>query len=272
MTEPALQLKDRGQGEWLIADTMTEELPEDHPLVPGVMIHPGGIAHLKARTLAAAEWIRCYDGTSNVAELLSLLAMGQRPATLLFVDNQAVTAREAKIFRTGDGLAFLPKGARKKGLRLNPDKNQQWPVYAVTGYGWQQQLADRFKAVLANVPATVEFNVDGVAPYHSGAQVQAAYLFTHPGFGEGPVPGCLYFATGYDREDDILDGYLWAPPGELTSENGSSYKHDLERWGGRIPGWIPDAMTLDDCFALPTDMAACYEAIAKYVADPPQAA
>lgn len=265
----AVELKDQGHGEWQLVDTMSRPLPLEkiNDTVSSVMeLHIGGIAYLSARTLAAAALIT--SSWPDPAPLLSTLSEGRRPASLLFVTRTAVTVQEATLVPSADGgIAYLPKGARRRGYRLTPGRH--WPVMVASGYNARQSLAVSFAAVLRDVPATVACDFDGVPPYHSGAEVQAAYLFTHPGFEpEQPIGGCLYFAQGYDPEDDVVDGYMWFPPSAGYSENGSVHGADLKRWGGRIPGWKPDVMTLDDCFELPAGQPECYAAIIRYLSDP----
>ncbi len=62
------------------------------------------------------------------------------------------------------------------------------------------------------------------------------------------IPGCMFLATDYDPENDIVNGYMWAPRGSgFASEHGSMYGSELKAVGGRIRDYTPGSMTFGDC-------------------------
>lgn len=99
--------------------------------------------------------------------------------------------------------------------------------------------------------------ITSLPAYDAEAETVIAVVeFTHPGSGDGPVPGCLFFVVdGYTDPEtkvpEILDGYLWAPPAALESEHGSFHLADLARFGGRVLTGIRTDISFAECFGLP---------------------
>jgi hypothetical protein len=107
---------------------------------------------------------------------------------------------------------------------------------------------------------TASKSLDTIGPlpdYDEEAETVIAVVeFTHPGLGDGKVPGCLFFVVdGYTdpetKSPEIMDGYLWCPPSALESEHGSFYLVDLDRFGGRVLTGIRTDISFAECFGLP---------------------
>lgn len=73
------------------------------------------------------------------------------------------------------------------------------------------------------LPPTRRISADGLK--HEVAAGPVALLYTHRGFGGGPVPGCIWLIEAV--EGDVAWGYLWCPDSELTSEYGSVAVQEL---------------------------------------------
>ncbi len=212
-------------------------------------------------------------GTRNsvAADLLARLSVYPRPADLderleRAADNGTrvtalyhgetyfgapyVSIRQGRLFHGQRGVGILPPGGRTKGFVLNnvvdliedPAKN---PVAAL-GRRWYDQT------ILApTTPVTLEA-LNGASEDHP-----IAVVWTHPGFGSGAVPGCVWYVDGV--EDEIANGFLYCPPSELISEHGSIEVGRLVNEGALV--LAEPRVRFAQLFDLPSEPLAAYRAI-----------
>ncbi|MGM7696819.1 hypothetical protein [Microbacterium sp. A84] len=89
--------------------------------------------------------------------------------------------------------------------------------------------ADDAAPMMAGIPA----------PTESGVMARAAFVLNHPGFGEGPSRGALFFATGHDVDDGVVYGHYWAPDDNTFTEMGAFEVEQLHSLGARVRGFVP---------------------------------
>ncbi len=277
--EPNLARK----GTWHVADASSTT--EERDGFVRTTIHMGGRPDLKARNLAAAHIYEELSQADATAVKVDQLCAAGKPMTLLKVtrngDVEAVEGRGAVV----NGRPFqYAKGSSTKGYYLD-----QGDVIDVTaGFGGQQGLSDTFRRRAAQfVPAVEriampggfddlpEYDPDVFEDEDYETKIAAVYLITHPGISDGPVPGCLFFATDKQTGDGpngthIINGQFWAPgqdgplggEGGLTSESSSFYSGDLARLGGKVTDYVPGSMTFKDSWAdMPSDRVEAYRRI-----------
>jgi hypothetical protein len=235
-------------------------------------IHLGGRPHLKARNTAAAVLLAESEQRDATRARLRQLCEQGAPMTTLTVDRAgSVTANEGRGIIYQDRPMLLNKGSKSRGHYLDDPRSE--PVAVTRGFGGQDQLAAAFHAKLDDVPevrpadydgvpdeAQRTFNADGSEP------IAAVYLLDHPGFGpdgESATAGVMFMATDMDREDGIVNGYLWVPEESgMYAEFGSQYTRDLERMGGRVVDYEPGRLSTTDCMrTLPGTRGEAYRAV-----------
>ncbi len=248
--------RSKGQGRWEVSDTVAEELESDGSAFRRTALHIGGQPHRAQRNKAAIALISEVDDHETTENKLRVLCKGGAQMTVLTADGTgSVEAKEVRGYPMGDRLAVQRKGATRAAYALDSDA-----VLAVApGYGKQEVLAQQFHDRLAQVPQTAPVDFDGIPDHEAASResddypeppeaISAAYLVDNPDFQGGKVDGCMFLATDYDQENDIVNGYLWAPESSgLTSEHGSAYGADLKRRGGRITNYEPGRLSFADC-------------------------
>ena len=249
-----------GRGMWQVLSSVTEAKA---PTEGGpIHIQIGGDSDTSAHINVATD---LYPSPSGITVRVTDGAKRHDKATVLLKGETMFGAPIVHIvsgtLRTGrDGRPIiLPSGSRSKG-------------YVLTGHTKVLDMVDGastnnakvlnalWHAAATRVPVTVPVTVEALSC--ATEQHPLAVVVNHPGFGGGTVPGCVWIITSYDAEDDICDGFMWAPEGELSSEHGSCYGRDL--MGEHYPGGIVKggSKTLfRDCYDLPTDRAGAYAAI-----------
>ena len=263
--------RSKGQGRWEVSDTVKEDMPDDGP-IQSMKFHMGGQPHRAQRNKAALALISEVDDHETTENKLRVLCKSGAQMTVLTADGTgSVEAKEVRGYPMEDRLAVQRKGATRAAYALDSDT-----VLAVApGYGHQEVLARQFHDRLAQVPQTVKADFDGLPDHEAASResddypeppsdIGAAYLIEHPGFGGGRVDGCMFLATDYDRDNDIVNGYFWAPDNsELTSEHGSMIGDDLSRRGGRITNYQKDSLTFKDCLSdgIPPSRSEAYRCV-----------
>jgi hypothetical protein len=258
--------KSSRNGHWAIESEQTNPAPVNGRY----LIHIGGDARVNTRIGAA---LRIYDASARKAALADVAALAKAGSKMTVLIGRGNSAQA--IEGTGGMMAFSAAGSPDtpvlflKGSKSRYYRADDLKVLAVlAGYGKQDDLADEFDAVASQVPVTVDATFDGIPDigdsYPEGdSAIAAVFLMDGPDFGNGKEPGCLFFATDIQTEDDIINGYFWAPSdaGLLTSESGSFYGRDMPRQGGRIRDYVAGSMTYGDAIKLPADRAAGYAAV-----------
>ena len=148
------------------------------------------------------------------------------------------------------GLGLMPTGKRRDGVALTGVLD----LIEGTAPAAVEELAARWY-VSTELPPTTELKreaLDGVSETSP-----LAVLWTHPGFGGGPVPGCVWFIDYV--EDEIGGGYCWCPESELVSEHGSFDLTDL--LGSAALVLAPPAVDFGQCLTLPADTREAYRVL-----------
>jgi hypothetical protein len=163
-----------------------------------------------------------------------------KPITFLretqgMVGAVSIYAEEAKIFKGQSGnLAFLPKGKRSKGFRLDPDKI----LDVVEGYGGTSLLRTRVEAAQAQLPTLRPLTKERLLELPRSSQTCSMAVMGNWGI-DAKTYTAIWFLSEYDPDDDIVDGVLCVHPLTGTSEHGSVYGRDLLRVGGEIVDFEP---------------------------------
>lgn len=175
-----------------------------------------------------------------------------------------VLAEEVTMVRSTKGqLVCLRKGARSRGSRVTPDDvldmQEGWNGTGgdlIASYNDHRNdvpgLSQLDQADLDQVP-----QADPMEPPPSA--VALTVFGTHPGFaGErNRSAGCVWFITDYDKDNDIANGYMWAPSDSgLYSEHGSVPGRYLRTFGGKTS--TPPGMSFRDCMELPDDRSSVW--------------
>jgi hypothetical protein len=235
-------------------------------------VHVGGAPWLNNRHGAAARLVS-EDTRDAVRQEVRDLSLAGEKMTLLIEDSGTVRALET----SGGGPAgpaaepiLWVKGSKRSYYLLD-----KLNILAVQkGYGKQDAIAAEFDKLAEQTPVTEKstwdelplFDGDGSRSDH----IAAVYMIDGPDFGNGKEPGCLFFATDLQPEDEdrpesggIINGYFWAPSdaGLLTSESGSFYTRDIRSKSGRVRDYKADSLTYRDAMKFPTDRAAGYRAL-----------
>lgn len=264
------------QGRTTIYDAVSERLADDpsEPNIWRAKIHMGGASWLAARVMAARELLLEDDSdTAKADSIIEMARVGNKPFSGLFVTEMGAYVQEGRIGagNTSSELAMFPKGVSRKYFKL--EKGVRWPLAATRGYGGTAALAEHFARTLSHVPRTCEVTkerLEAIPEYDSNYQdraIQAVYLHTFPGFGDGPTYGCLWLVT--DRQpadedmDGILNGYLWVPADSgLEAEHGSFYQADVQRRRfGQLVDYVPGSFKFSDCWNLPPSRTEAYRAV-----------
>lgn len=241
-SRPVLE-KSAQQGMWFVDQPNVEEV-ERRPGIRSVrMKFVGDPDKTTVNQAVVATW---FETPEDVAAKVGTLCRGGKPMTVLTItEGGTVNAIEGRGGVVDGKPMLMCKGSSTKG----------WPISKLNivdvapGYGHQEAFADAWHARKNEFPLRVKpFDTEGIPTYAENAnKVAAVYLMDHPGFGpsgECATRGCLFFAVDRSPDNDIVDGYFWAPGDSgLTSERGSFYTKDLAKWGGRVANHVPGSIT-----------------------------
>ena len=172
------------------------------------------------------------DVAATLAEL-----DGRKVTLLLHGTNMmgapVVVARPATLFNGGE--AYLPKGARKNGFRVDPSK----VIGVVAGYDTDAAAALYARYDIGDV-ADVTREVLEALPHDPEARDCTLAVMTTTVVAGDRAPGSVWLLYSYDPENDICDGMLVVPDGSpLQSEYGSIYGRDLIDRGAVLTGATP---------------------------------
>ena len=267
-------MKEVRRGEWTISDAQVVDEDSDDPRIVRQQIHLGGVPHVRAANMAAAEIYREIEDPEVVRSKIDQLAAAGKPMTVLTASKAGtIRALEGRGFVSANGrTALLGKGSRTRGYYVD-----DLDVIDVTpGYGGQKGLDETWRRRMAtHVPrVTPVGDLSDVPDVGDNApvpdRVAAVYMIDHPGFGGGRESGCLFMATDRQTGDggekgDIVNGYFWAPGrshGQLTSETSSMYSSDLKARGGQVADYRSGSMKFSDCWKdMPDDAGEGYRRV-----------
>jgi len=223
--------------------------PEMFPGMRGGQVWECGARGPRATdTLARAA---AYPVPSGLA---ARLIPGTKVTVLLQLETQLGAPRteilQGTLFQGARGLCLLPTGKRNNGVRLP----RVLDLIEGTAPAAVEELAARWY-ISTELPPTTELKREALEGVSETSPL--AVLWTHPGFGGGPVPGCVWYIDYI--EDEIGGGYCWCPESELVSEHGSFYLTDL--LGSAALVLAPPAVDFGQCLALPTDTREAYRVL-----------
>lgn len=217
-----------------------------------------GANHGAAADLLARRAV--YPMPTDLDErLTAAMASGERVTALVVRDGSSngwgipsASIYSGRVFPGQRGPGILPVGKRTNGFSLTgivdlAEGRLSDPALEMHRRWYENTV----------LPPSAPLRLDDLAS--ASDSHPAAVLWTHPGFGGGRVPGCVWIVTDVSRENDIADGYLWCPPSELVSEHGSIELSRLVREGALVS--TPPRITFADCFNLPTETLEAYRAI-----------
>ncbi len=197
----------------------------------------GGEPHGRAIVDAVnAAYPRIEDPTAA----LDAIGEGGKFTVIRGGENQfgasGISADEGKLFRSrqSDDWAYLPKGKRTQGYRIEPAKVLDvLPGWDIPGAG--RRVAD----VRATFPQVRELTAERLRELHSNCNTCSIAVFGTLRFGQG-VPGAIWLLHEGMASEDIVEGYLFVPPNaEACSEHGSAYGRDLINMGGEVMDFAP---------------------------------
>lgn len=256
-----------------MTDTATHTVPGPEPtaakerglwmLEPHRIVHPeiNGMTRTEipigARNSVGADLsarLAVYPVPEDLNERLAAL-VGQPKSTVLYhgenyFGSPYVNIRQGRLFTTDNGFAILPLGRRTNGYRVTGaldviDATAKDPVKDL----WRRWYSET--GLPPTLPVTREALM-GASQRHP-----VAVLWTHPGFGGGAVPGCVWYVTQVANE--IANGYLYCPPSELESEHGSIEIGHLLREGALVCS-EPQA-SFEQVFDLPSEARDAYRVL-----------
>jgi hypothetical protein len=245
-------VKAREPGVWGVASTQTKTVSIDGADI--ISRDPAGIPELRARHLAAGAIMAEHghgDTWDAEAKVTGHCEAGGRMTVLVqdttgtvrAIEGTGVPAEEA-----GERHVVKAKGSTSSAYRLGPAGRL---LKVTSAYGCAQDLSDDYQTSLRTVPELGPATTSGIPPAGPGAPpsaIAAAYLVEGPAEDTGGnTAGCVFLATDYDAENDIVSGYFWAPGDSgLYSESSSMYGSDLLRRGGRVEGYEPGSLSFGD--------------------------
>lgn len=250
-------------GMWTLVDTVQETTVA--PDRVRTVLHTAGRPDWRTRNRAASAIYADLADHDTVLAKLDML--GGKPVTLMVGGgNGSVMAVEGTVVgRRGDTHVLRQKGSRNRHFEVVRSK----VLDVEPGFGGQQVLADTFARRRAQFVPQVD-PIDsfddlpdfGEGPGPDNPPIAAVYMLDHDLDGGHGHPGCVFLATDVQREDGIVNGYLWVPGDtDMVSEHGSFYAKDLRRKGGRVTGYTPGSLSMADCYRLPADRVETYRAL-----------
>lgn len=184
-----------------------------------------------AGTLAMDGTLAGFAGTKVTLLMHADMEMGAK----------AIIAFEGSLF--DHGTAFMPKGNRRKGIRLDAAK-----VLDVTpGYGKTPLMAKRLETCRARFPKLAALTQERLGQLPTAGSVCSLGVFGTWRLPDNPDADVVYLACEYDKANDIVEGVLFYRSG--YSESGSCYGRDLLTVGGEIVD-LPAGVTLGDALAM----------------------
>jgi hypothetical protein len=237
----------------LLTSMVEEEVESSIPGAHVVRFSLGGEAQMTAIVSAVAFEFAEADGWREIEQQLRE-RVGERVTLAVLGENyfgaKMLLAREGTLFEGSTGaLALMPKGARKKGIRIDPER-----VLAYVD-GWNTpELAERVEQVRARFPELRKLTRERLL------ELPRTKLGKSPDctlcvFGtwqtpEGTATDAVWLIGEYEPEDDIVDGcVLLIRPRFGVSEHGSVFGRELLNAAvGEVVGFEP--ITFREALAL----------------------
>lgn len=139
-----------------------------------------------------------------------------------------IAEQEGKLFHgSGDTLGILPKGARSKGYRVDPDK----VLDVLPGYS-AADAAEMVRRVRDHFPKLKPLTQERLNGLPSNSETLSLCVFGSYRMPDSTATDALYLLSEYMREDDIVEGVLLIREEHGFSEHGSVWGRTLV--GGRF--------------------------------------
>jgi hypothetical protein len=167
---------------------------------------------------------RMIDFATLDGQKVTLLVAGQN-----MLGAPILLARPCTI-RSG-GTAYLPKGSRTRGYRLQPERVLDWTA----GYDGADVLRQRLDDVRQRFPQVRPLTKERLQKLpNRGSTCTLAVFGRHQLPGMPPCLDAMWLLHSYINDGDIVEGVLYTRPDAGISEHGSIYGSDLLRVGGEI--------------------------------------
>ena len=211
-----------------------------------------------ANTDIAAR-IAAYPSPDDLEERMDSLTADAASVTILRKATGTWGAtipviQQGRLFRGASGdVGLLPTGKRTNGIRLR--REDVLDIVPDTKPASVDELNRRWYDS-TGLPPTEPLTVEALRG--ASEENPIAVVWTHPGFGEGPTQGCVWYIDDYQEEDDIANGFCWVPDTSgLYSEHGSVYGKDILKAGALVSGG--PKVKFSDLFSAPKEPREAYQ-------------
>jgi len=222
---------------------LTSLVESEETLDSGIRVtrfNAGGEPAAKAIVNAVAANYHRLTGRDRVDDDTFEERIGEKVTLVLTGENivgaPLIVAQEGTLFEGSSGVAVLPKGKRKHGLRVDASK----VLDVIDGY--QAELAryqvDKAREQLPTLRNLTRERLLELPGENAGDTCTLAVFGTHPLF---DAPDCLWLIGEYWPDDDIVEKcVLLIRPEHGVSETGSIYGRELLAFpAGEVVGFHP---------------------------------
>jgi len=145
-----------------------------------------------------------------------------------------LVAQEGKLFIGTRGMGILPKGARRKGVSVKPEK-----VLDVFRDYSTEEAAAVADEVRAHFPTLRPLTQERLDELPSSSVTLSLCVFGSYRMPDSTATDALYLVSNYLREDDIIEGVLLIREEHGFSESGSVWGRHLVNDFGEVVGYEP---------------------------------
>ena len=205
----------------------------------------GGDRHAMAILAAVVEQYNFLAERPRPSEDDLHLLVGNKVTLVRTGENMVggglFVAQEGKLFATPSGLGILPKGARSKGFRVQPEK----VLDVFPGYDTDSaiEVVGRVRSYFPQVRQLTQERLEEMpSQYGETSHALGLCLFGTYRMPDGHQTDALVLMGEYDKENDIVDGgVVLLRPSVGVSEHGSAYGRDLLHTHvlGEVVGYEP---------------------------------
>jgi hypothetical protein len=228
------------QGRTTLLSSWEERQPDDD----GFIVFSSGEPHTRAIYEAVIDRYNAVSGRAKPTEEELHDLTGTKVTLVQYGTNMLggglLVAQEGKLFIGTSGMGILPKGARRKGVSVKPEK----VLDVFRDYSTEEAvaIADEVRAHFPTLRPLTQERLTELPPESDDRDSVVCSLAL---FGRNPVFGgsdCLWLIGEYWPEEDICDtNVLLIRPEFGTSEHGSCYGQELlqNRSLGEVVGFEP---------------------------------
>jgi hypothetical protein len=203
-------------------------------------IHFGGDRHVMAILGAVVERYNVLSERPRPNEDDLKLLIGSKVTLIRTGENMLgsnmLVAQEGKLFEGSGGMGILPKGARSKGFRVQPE----YVLDVLPGYD-TAQAEELVGKVRSHFPQVQALTQERLAELPTNSETLGLCMFGTYRMPWGSQTDALYLASEYFPTDDIVQGIVLLRGENGVSEHGSVYGQDLLRTHvfGEVVGYEP---------------------------------